>query len=378
MTTVLVAPFNVASYPDAGGHFWVYMQTAAALVALGCEVYWLEHFNSTDAEREDAMISMFFDRMQDFGFGNKVILYKTKPDPPGYEFIDFDRRRAEQIFGRTDLLINFHYGIQPDLLSKFRRTAVVDIDPGLLQFWIANKQLSLPAHHFYFTIGETVGTSRALFPDCGLPWIPIRPGVFLDLWPYSFDESCKAFTTVSSWWGKEYVSDGKDISFENNKRVTFLEFIDLPRFTNQPVELALSFGDDEAQERDRLEHFGWRVTHAFEAAGDPRAYQKYIQQSRGEFSCVKPSCIFFQNAWISDRTLCYLASGKPAVIQDTGPSSYLPYGDGFYRFKTMDQAVDAFEQINNNYERNCRAARKIAEEYFDIRNSLEIILNTAL
>ena len=378
MTTILVAPYNVASFPNAGGHFWVYMQTAAALAAMGCEVYWLEQFHPTGTRDDAVSLSTFFDRMRDFGFENKTILYKTKSDPPDYEFIDFDPRHAEHIFARADLLINFHYGIQPELLSKFRKTAVVDIDPGLLQFWVANKQLTLPVHHFYFTIGETVGTSRALFPDCGLPWIHIRPGIFLDLWPYSFGDSCEAFTTVSSWWGKEYVSDGKDILFENNKRVTFLDFLDLPRFTNQPLELALSFGDDEAGERERLEGSGWRVSHAFRVAGDPHAYQKYIQHSRGEFSCVKPSCLFFQNAWISDRTLCYLASGKPAVVQDTGPSSYLPEGDGFYRFKTMDQATGAFEQINKKYEQNCRAARKIAEEYFDIRNSLEIILNTAL
>jgi hypothetical protein len=354
------------------------MQTAAALAAMGCQVYWLEQFHSAPADREQKTLATFLERMEPFGFHDKVILYKTTSAPPGYEFINFDALHAKQILRRADLLINFHYGILPELLSFFRRTALVDIDPGLLQFWVSNRQLDLPAHHYYFTIGETVGTNRALFPDCGLQWIPIRPGVFLDLWPYTYNQSCEAFTTVSSWWGKEYVTDGKDILFENNKRVTFLDFTDLPRFTNQPLELALSFGTDEAEERERLERSGWRVIHAFQAAGDPRSYQRYIQQSRGEFSCVKPSCIFFQNAWISDRTLCYLASGKPAVVQDTGPSSYLPDGNGFYRFKTIDQVVEAFEKINDDYEQSCRAARKIAEEYFDIRKSLEVILNTAL
>jgi len=136
--------------------------------------------------------------------------------------------------------------------------------------------------------------------------------------------------------------------------------------------------DDEAAERQRLEQHGWRVRHAFAAANGPDAYQNYIQRSRGEFSCAKPSCMKFQNAWISDRTLCYLATGKPAVVQHTGPSSYLPDGEGLFRFSTMDGAVQAFETINQSYEENCRAARKIAEEYFDARKSVETILQTAL
>jgi hypothetical protein len=282
------------------------------------------------------------------------------------------------LFGSADLLINFHYSMDQALFSRFRRTALVDIDPGLLQFWVSNKQLSLPHHDFYFTIGETVGTAAALFPDCGLQWKHIRPGVFLDLWPYGYNGRSEAFTTVSSWWGKEYVSDGKDVLFENNKRVTFLDFIELPQHTSQPLELALSFGDDEEQERQRLEQFGWRVQHAFSVASAPDVYQRYIQESRGEFSCAKPSCMYFQNAWISDRTLCYLASGKPAVVQDTGPSSFLPSGEGLFRFSTMDEAVRAFEIINGEYEKNCRAARDIAEECFDARDSVRTILETAL
>lgn len=379
MTTVVVAPFNVASFPQAGGHFWVYMQYAAALVALGCDVYWMEQFHPTGSEDKDRQtVNTFLARMRRFGFAQKIILYKKEELKPDWEFISMEAAEAEEIFRRADLLINFHYTIDPLLLSKFRRTALVDIDPGLFQFWVSNQQLNPSPHNVYFTTGETVGTSRALFSDCGFSWIYIRPGVFLDLWPYVFDPSCETFTTVSSWWGKEYIADGKDVLYENNKRVTFLEFIELPRLTPQPVELALSFGDDEKEERRRLEGFGWRITHAFAAANGPEAYQQYIQRSRGEFSCAKPSCMYFQNAWISDRTLCYLATGKPAVVQDTGPSTYLPDEEGLFRFSTMDDAVQAFEVINKNYEKNCRSARKIAEEYFDARNTVKSILNNAL
>ena len=106
-------------------------------------------------------------------------------------------------------------------------------------------------------------------------------------------------------------------------------------------------------------------------------YQAYIQGSRGEFSCVKPSCMKFQNAWISDRTLCYLASGKPVVMQHTGPSSFLPNGEGMFRFSTLREAADALATINADYERHSRSAREIAETYFDARQIVERILSVA-
>jgi hypothetical protein len=379
MTTVVVAPYNVISFPEAGGHFWVYFQSVAALASLGCDVYWLEQFSPSGDEVKDARsIETFLSRMREFGFDQKVLLYKKDDHSPGCEFISIQAGQAESIIKRAEILFNFHYAIDPELLSKFRKTALIDIDPGLLQFWVANQQLSFPPHDFYFTTGETVGTSKALFPDCGLAWNYVSPGVFLDLWPYKYDAASEAFTTVSSWWGKEYVSDGRDVLYENNKRVSFLEFQELPRRTSQPLELALSFGDDEAEERSRLENYGWRVKHAFSVASSPSAYQRYIQQSRGEFSCAKPSCMKFQNAWISDRTLCYLSTGKPAVVQDTGASSFLPNGEGLFRFSTMDEAAHAFEVINRSYEKNCRTARAIAEEYFDARKSMKTILEIVL
>ena len=119
----------------------------------------------------------------------------------------------------------------------------------------------------------------------------------------------------------------------------------------------------------------WLVRNAYEVAYSPEAYHSYIQNSRGEFSCVKPSCLKFQNAWISDRTICYLASGKPVIIQDTGPSNFLPEGEGMFRFSTLEEAVNAFNVINSNYEKHCRAARNIAEAYFDAKEITKMILD---
>src|SRR5207249_2670478 len=271
MPTVVISSYNVANFPEGGGHFWVYMQYAQGLRQLGCDVYWLERFRSSgDPEVDRDRLSPFLGRMQRFGLGGKTILYCSKeednrPAMP-WRYFGIGPAEAEALFERADLLLNFHYAIAPGLLKRFRRTALVDIDPGLLQFWISRGQLSVPAHDLYFTTGETVGTAAALFPDCGLDWIHIRPPVFLEQWPYAFDPQADAFTTVSNWDADDWIVDGKE-EYENTKRVAFLEFADLPRLTTQPLELALFLRTaKDTEERRDLEKRGWRVRLSSEVA----------------------------------------------------------------------------------------------------------------
>ncbi len=164
---------------------------------------------------------------------------------------------------------------------------------------------------------------------------------------------------------------------ENTKRVGFMEFLRLPQPTDQPLELALNL-EEAAEDRQTLERAGWRIRDASAVAGSPEMYQSYIQDSRGEFSCTKPSCMYFANAWVSDRSICYMASGKPVVVQNTGKSSYLPNGEGMFRFTTMEEVVEAFETINSDYHRHCLAARQIAESLFDSGPILEGLMNAAL
>ena len=157
-----------------------------------------------------------------------------------------------------------------------------------------------------------------------------------------------------------------------------MAYLDLPRLTAQPLELALflDIEADLADGRTMAEH-GWRIRHSREVAGSPQAYRDYIRRSRGEFACAKPSCMYFQNAWVSDRTLCYLASGRPVVVQDTGPSRILPNGEGMFRFSTPEQAAAALETMNADYARHCRAARELAEAMFDSRAVAARILDVA-
>jgi len=324
---------------------------------------------------------MLAETLSRFGVLRAPILYTTaSKDAERFEptYVGLAAREAEDLLQRAELLLNFHQKIHPELLARFRRTALVDIDPGLLQYWISSGELDVPDHDLHFTIGETVGTPAAKFPDCGRAWVHIRPPVFLGEWPFSPDPAPAPFTTVSSWYGSgEYILDG-DGFWDNNKRVSWLSVAELPSLTDQSLEIATYVGEKDASERALLEERGWRVRHAVDVAGTPERYRSYIQSSRGELSCAKPSCAHFQNAWISDRTLCYLASGKPAVVQDTGPSTYLPDGAGLHRFSTAEEAAAAIAEVNSAYDRNCRAARELAESYFDATDVARRIIETAL
>ena len=380
--TVVLSAFNVANFPEGGGHFWVYMQYALGLRQLGCDVWWMERFiRGTNDHRDAAAIATFFDRMEEFGFGGKALLIAARDrHTPWTEsiLVGPSLSEAHALMRRTDLLLNFHYAIEPDLLGRFRKTALVDIDPGLFQFWLSRGQLAVPPHDRYFTTGETVGEPGSPIPDCGLPWVPIRPCVSLAEWDYAFDPARDAMTTVSAWSSGDWVKDDV-VRYENSKRAAFLAFKDLPRHTTQPLELALFMvTDEDLEEQSLMQRLGWRVRPSRLVAGSPDAYRRYIRRSRGEFACAKRSCMEFQNAWVSDRTLCYLASGKPAVVQHTGPSRYLPDAEGLFRFHTIEGAAESLAAMNADYEHHCRAARALAEAHFDARKVTARILEVSL
>jgi hypothetical protein len=379
VTTVVISPYRTVKFLEGGGHFWVYLQYVAGLRQAGCEVYWLERFHDRDAGPGRWRVTALLERLRRLGLEDRVILY-TESDRTGVEFVGTTQQSAEAVFARADLLLNFHYVIDAELLARFRRTALVDIDPGLLQMWISTGQLSVAEHDLYFTTGETVGLSPTLFSDCGHEWVTIRPPVSLDLWPFSFDPRCETFTTVTDWWSgfATEIVDGRPVFYDNNKRVSFLAFAELPRLTRQPLELAVYLSPEDAADREVMEGHGWRIRPSLEVSSTPERYRTYIQASRGEISCVKPSYVRLQNGWISDRSPCYLASGKPVVMQDTGPHSSLPVGEGLFRFSTPEEAAEALATVNADYEKHCRRARELAETYFDARRTAERILDVAL
>ncbi|MGH9897014.1 MAG: hypothetical protein ACREA0_34455, partial [bacterium] len=252
-----------------------------------------------------------------FGLAEAVALFGGAEPPPSTAGRCLELGDVED----ADLFLNLAYDIPPDVVGRFRRTALVDIDPGLTQWWIQGGGLSLAPHDVYFTTGETVGKPGSRIPSVGLRWEYVPPCVAVGWWPMQPPPPHTApFTTVAHWYDGWEQLDGKE--FTNGKRSGFLPYLDLPARALYPLELALDLKDDD-EDHQLLIHKGWRVRDASSIASTSGDYQRYVQSSLGEFSCVKPSCVDFQNAWISDRTLCYISSGKPAVVQHTGPSAFL-------------------------------------------------------
>lgn len=361
--------------PTAGGHIWVYLNWALGLRALGCDVVWLELADpATPPGEAQNLVRALKDRLQPFGLGDSLAVrsWNGKPLSRAVTRDCVDYEAADE----ADLLLDMAYG-PADLVARFRRTALLDIDPGLCQLWVSRGQITLPRHDTYFTIGETVGRPDARFPDCGLAWVYSPPCVALDWWRPHAASADAPFTTVTNWIMDDYWVDDETGGYANDKRAGFLPFLDLPRRTAQPLELALSLGG-AAEEQAALEERGWRVREAHDIVSTPQDYQRYIAQSRGEFSCAKPSCVRLQNAWVSDRTLCYLASAKPAVVQHTGTSRFLPDDAGLFRFHDLDQARRCLEAVAADYDRHCRLARALVMEYFDARKVVNQLLERAL
>lgn len=363
-------------HPKAGGHFWVYLNWALGLRALGCDVVWLESIDpSTPVPQAQAMVQALKTRLEPYGLNNSLALCSSTSQP-----ISSDIRKGCLDFketGRADLFLNLAYSIPPTITRLYRRSALVDIDPGLTQIWMSKAEIHVAQHDLYFTIGETVGRPGARFPDCSLNWHYTPPCVALDWWPSVAAGPGASFNTVSHWSMEEWMGD-EIHGYRNDKRAGFLPFLDLPRHTNQPLELALCLAADEEDERAMLQEKGWSVQDSWKVTSTPQDYQRYLQNSLGEFSCVKPSCVRLQNAWISDRTLCYLASGKPAVIQNTGPSRFLPDDAGLFRFRDIKEAARCLDNVTADYEQQCILARALAEEYFDARKVVKRFLELAL
>ncbi len=377
MSTTICLVANTINYPKGGGHFWVYLNWALGFQSIGCNVIWLELIDSgkpTEGIRENAAILK--NKLSTYGFEHALALADINglKIPAELQSYAMD---IEMAADRSDLIINQYYALPLHFLGRFRRSALLDIDPGLLQHWMYHKLINVQKHDIYFTIGETVGRTGALFPDCGIKWEHCLPAVSLQHWPVAKASANSPFTTVSHWNMGLYEEENGEY-YLNDKRAGFLPFLKLPKKTSIPLELSICLGDDENLERNELQALGWRVKDSQIVASTPQGYQHYIQNSLGEFSCVKPSCVKLQNAWISDRTICYLASGKPAVIEHTGRSSFLPDNAGLLRFRNFDEALKCLDDVLLNYDKHTAWARALAEEYFDAKKVAKNLLEKAL
>ena len=262
------------------------------------------------------------------------------------------------IGGATDLY-DWH------LAAPFR--VYVETDPVISELQLANDdehtRLAFANHHTIVTYGENYGA-----PDCGVPlngikYSKTRQPIDLDLWPMAYDPAAPYFTTIGN-----YRHAGNDVTYRGetyrwSKHHEWEKFIDLPQQSPQPFELAMMVQDPE--DAQLLKTHGWKVVSPFAMSLDVfGTYPAYIRQSRAEFTVAKDQNIRLRSGWFSERDACYLASGKPVVAQDTGFGNIIPTGEGLFAFTTMAEALAAIETINADYQRHCKAARALAEEYF--------------
>jgi len=381
--TVCLAPARTIEYREGGGHLWVYLNWALGLRAAGCRVIWLEGLDlsekaiarrrrhATDAENSLATLKA---RLEPYGFADAIALFPLNGEPLPRVLTEgcLDLDAAAE----ADLLLNLWHSLPASVVGRFRRSAFIDTDPGLLQIWMTTGELRVAPHDVYLSVGETVGTPAAKFPDCGLEWQHTPPPVFLPEWPPVRAEPDAPYTTVAHWWGGTVRFGEKELS--NDKLTGFLQFAGLPAQTTVPLEQAISLGRRYEEWRARLAPLGWRLREAWDVSATPKEYRAYIQQSRGEFSYAKPVYVELVTGWISDRTACYLASGKPAIVQDTGPNRFLPDAEGVFRFRNVDDAARALARVESDYERQCRLARALAEEHFDAARVVTRMLEHAL
>ncbi len=356
---------NTLTYPTGGGHLWVYLNWALSLQAVGCRVVWLEctdELRPTDVPRA---VDRLRRELVPFGLADAVaVLDAGDPRGPGLE-----RALA------ADALIDLAY-LPGALAQRFRRSALVDLDPGLTQTWASRGELDISGHGLYVTVGEGVAAGTATAPDAGVPWLHVAPCVALDAWPVAASRADRPYTTVTHWWecGTGIELNGEWL--DNSKRAAFEPLLDLPATVDARLELALGGLDDEA-ERGALEARGWTVRDAADVAASPSSFAAYVRYSRGELSAAKPSYVAMRTGWLSDRTACYLASGRPAIVQDT-------YGEigrgepGLLRYKGAAHAARLLREVEGSYEEHCAGARALAEREFDGRRAVHRVLERLL
>jgi hypothetical protein len=251
-------------------------------------------------------------------------------------------------------------------MGRLRRKVYVDLDPGYTQFWHAdgNGGSRLEGHDFYFTVGENIGTPACSIPTGGVRWRPVRQPVVLEEWPVSGEGRRDRFTTVASWRGPYGPVQQGNATF-GQKVHEFRKYVQMPERVRATFEIALDIHGADSKDLDLLRRHGWQVIDPTVVAPDPLAFRRYVQTSGAEFSVAQGIYAQTESGWFSDRTVRYLASGKPALVQDTGFSRNFPVGEGLVAFRTLDQAAAGAQEIARDYDGHCQAARALAETYFD-------------
>jgi hypothetical protein len=266
----------------------------------------------------------------------------------------------------ADLLLNIS-GMLTDeaLLSRIPVRVYLDIDPGFNQLWHAAQGINMrfAGHTNFVTIGLAIGRPECPVPTCGLPWITTLQPIVLEHWPVANVITHDALTTIGNWRG--YGSVEQAGVFYGQKAHSLRPFFALPMLTPEKFLLAMSIHPDEKKDLAALVANGWQLMDPRVVARSPASYREFIQQSKAEFGIAKSGYVASRCGWFSDRSVCYLASGRPVIAQETGFSRFLPTGKGLHAFQTTEDVLTAIAAINSDYQEHARMARAIAEEHFD-------------
>ena len=350
----------IARYPF-GGVTWCSLMYVLALRDLGHEVLYLE---DTGECVYDPVQNA---RTLDPGYGTALIHRTLEPFGLGehWALVNYDGsyhgRSVEEVrrwCADADLFLNLSGGcwFWRDEYVRIPRKAFIDSDPAFTQLAIAKAEPwyveFFQGFDRLFTFGANIGTPASPVPTGTFTWYPTWQPIALDQWRPSVPPGDR-FTTVMTWRIESFADVG------GNKDQEFLGFLDLPAHTDQHFRIAVN------GPQNLLREHGWDPADAMAVSRTPGEYRQFIQSSRAEFGVAKHTYVTTRSGWFSDRTECYLASGRPALVQDTGWTDHLPHGEGLLAFASPDEALAGIDRINGDYARHARRAEEIARDHFD-------------
>jgi hypothetical protein len=334
------------------------LQYVLGLERLGHDVWLVEPVR----EATEARVSYFRDVVAEFRLDARAALLVAGTE----RTIGVPYRALGQAARGADVLLNVSGMLQDEaLLEPIPTRVYLDLDPAFNQLWHEAEGIDMrfDGHTHFVTVGLALGTPACTVPTCGRDWITTLPPVVLERWPVAERLDRDAFTTIANWRG--YGSIEHDGVHYGQKAHSLRRRLELPALADERFELALAIDEGEASDLAALAEHGWRLVDPQEAAGTPARYQAFVQGSKAELGVAKSGYVASRCGWFSDRSACYLASGRPVVAQETGFSDFLPTGEGLLAFETIDDVLAGIETLAADYEVHRRAARSLAEERFD-------------
>jgi hypothetical protein len=365
-----------------GGVTWDYIQYLLGFRALGHDVWYIEDSGAWPYDpvrrtiTEDCSYNVRYlaGMMAEFGFGERWI-YRNGADGT---FHGAGESAARELIKNGDLIVNVSSaGWLRDYDFGVKHQMFIDGDPmfcqvGLLDPKNAEYAARVRAHDSHFTFGLNVGAPDCLAPDVGIAWKKTVQPIALDCWPMQDATSLDRFTTVMNW--ASYAPVEWDGHRYGQKDLEFDKFKLLPQCTTQPLVMAMGQGVGSKRPTAELRALGWTILEAGDALPDHASYHEFLRSSKAEWSVAKHGYVAARTGWFSCRTACYLALGRPAVVQETGWSKYIPAGTGLLAFSTVQEAVAAIADVNDRYAEHQAAARALAEEFFDAKKVCQDLL----